>query len=909
MVSKRIASIKVVRPGSAPDVDSDFATYCRDAVLEHCEQIYGKGNVSNIITFNTLAAKGAFKAMCTIYQVPFAQANKLVSLIPPPIEGVDCTIEEIFDPTSARYSEGADFRNATAGEEWQAIIEGAKQIEGRNKSTGVHPCGVIMSSKPLADVVPLQVRQDDGRVISQWKYTELESLGLLKFDFLGLDTVDLIQHTVEYIRKNGKVPPNMVEIIHGDMDDPKTYEMIGRGETIGVFQLSGDGVMDLLRRMKPTKLDDIVATTALYRPGPMNMQSHIKYADRKNGREKIEYPIHPEFKGSALEKILENTYSLVVYQEQIMQIANQIAGMTLQEGDDLRKAMGKKKMDVMVAMKPKFFEGAKKNGFSEEAIEVLWDTIAEFAKYGFNKSHSVAYAINAYQAAYLKANYPVEFMAALIAQNVDKSKDKILTFLKEAQRMKLKVGAVDINLSDVRVAPDFTKRSKFDILYGLSGVNAVSEAVAKIIVQERDKNGPYKSVQDVINRCSPLGVSNKKVYENLALAGAFDTFGVPRKGVVENLSAMLGESKVQQSKGASLFDMLGGDDTLSTIDFEAYGEYPHLEKLKKESDVIGLYLTGHPLEHVGNLGGMRSSSIQKLLASRETTSAKIIGSLTDVTVKRMKRGGKSIAITLDDGTGYITGFLNKNIVKGIDKKAAQEKVKDLYVSGAKEIPDELAELVTSEEFDARGNLEKGKVYSVELMFRPGFDDNPYAARISSINEVQLSDEGTLPVRVRLKKPSTVMEKKKQAAFLKSLATKYPGNSPLVYAQLPNGSVTQADTVYLDAIDAIKMGEPVKTKGSEKKVTKSALTGSVEVDDKKATGVVHYRDWPPPRVESRVFTPKRQGKFGSLEQVLNLEYKLTPFKVDKCKALEEELEKHLGIENFDFGSLNTDIFLD
>lgn len=906
VAEKKIASIRVVKAGSAPDVDSDFHTAYRDLVLEHCEELYGRGTLANIVTFSTLAAKAAFKTMCTIYSVPFAQANKIAALIPGPIEGVDCTIDDIFNPASARYSECGDFRTATAGEEWKKVLAGAKAIEGRVRATGVHPCGIIISSKPLIETIPLQVRQTDQRVISQWTYKELESLGLLKFDFLGLDTVDLIALTVEYIQKSGKTPPNMLELIHGPMDDRKTFEMLGRGETDGIFQLASPGVKDLLRRMKPTELGDIVATTALYRPGPMGMNSHIKYADRKNGREKVEYPIHPDFKNSPLEKILEQTYSLVVYQEQIMQIANQIGGMTLQQGDDLRSAMGKKKKDVMARMKPIFVEGGLKNGYSEEAIQQLWATMEVFAEYGFNKAHSVAYAMNAYQAAYLKANYRVEFMAALISQNIGR-KEKILAFLQEAKRMGLKVGSADINLSDIRVAPDYTGKSKFDIVYGLSGINAVSTDMARLIVNEREKNGEFKSIQDVITRCSPLGVTNKKIYENLALAGAFDSFGFTRRGIIENLSNMLGEAKTQSTKGATLFDMMGGAAAApASVDLNGVEEFPHLEKLKKESDVIGLYLTSHPLANVGSLAGLRTAPIDKALKATSQTTFKLVGSLTEVVVKRQKRGGKSISIVLDDGSGFISAFLNRDIVKGLDKTTAQEKVQSLYETGAVEVPAEIEEMATTSEFRAIEELETGQVYSVELTFRPGFDENPYAARVSKITKLDLADDGSLPVRLRLNKPKTPEAKKDQIAFIKGLAQKFPGTAPLYVAYKETAAVESRDAVYLDAIDYIKAnGDEVQVSQEGTEVVETtALTGTVKKTMKRKVAEGPVREWPPPKQDRGPVV--RQQLRDSMSLFESLVYRPTKFSVAKTQDLARAIEDKIGIENYDFGVFNQDL---
>ena len=390
-MAKKIASIKVIKPGASPDIDSDFHTEHRTRAIEYVTELYGRDNVSNIVTFGTMAAKGALKGMCTIYEVPFKEANELASLIPGAEEGVELTLADIFNPEHPRYNDSEDFRQAVSAPRWKPILEGALAVEGKNKNVGVHACGIIISSKKLTDTIPLQVRKDDNRVITQWTYQECESLGLIKMDFLGLDTVDLIQASVENIMKNGKDAPNMTTLIHGDLADKLVYELFQQGETIGIFQFGSDMVRELLLRMKPTEFNDLAACTAVARPGPMGMLSHTKYADRKNGLEEIDY-VHPDFNDSAMVDILDPTYGLIVYQEQVAQIANRIAGMTLQEGDDLRKAMGKKKADVMAKLKPKFIDGGVNNGFSLEAMTLLWDTLEPFAKYAFNKSHSVAYA-------------------------------------------------------------------------------------------------------------------------------------------------------------------------------------------------------------------------------------------------------------------------------------------------------------------------------------------------------------------------------------------------------------------------------------------------------------------------------------------------------------------------------------
>lgn len=909
--TKRIKSLKVVKAGSSPDIDSDFNTAHRADALQHVKDIYGADNVSSIGTFGTLLAKGAFKTMCTIYEIPFAQANKISDLIPDKVDGEDVTFAKMFDPTSPVYGATADFRAAISASNWEPIIKGAIGIEGKNKSTGAHACGYVISSKPLFETVPLLVRQKDGEVISQWTYPELESLGLIKMDFLGLDTVDLIQHTVENIMKNGKTPPNMMDIVHGPMDDPKTFALLQRGETIGTFQLASDGMQELLKRIKPTTIDDIIAATALYRPGPMGMNSHTRYADRKNGREKIDY-VHPDFNGSELEDILKDTYSLVVYQEQIIRIANQIAGMTLQEGDDLRSAMGKKKIEKMAAMKPKFIDGGRAKGYSEEAMIVLWDTCAEFAKYGFNLSHSVAYGINAYQTAYLKANYPVEFMAALIAQNVNK-RDKLLTFLQEARRMGLKVGSIDVNSSDIAVSPDYENSSEFDIVFGFAGASSISEENARIIVEERQKGGKFTSVQDMVNRCYSAGVQNSKIFENIAKAGGFDSFGVSRRAVVESVRDLIGMAKTKVSKGASLFDLMGASNAVesATVDLSSMPEYPYVEMLKHEASVVGLYLTSHPLSKAGpGLSKARTSTISSLLKSSRQTSATITVAVTEVEKKIMARGGRRIAVTLDDGTSYMRANISKTLVKMMDKGIAQDRVRKLYEDGQSSVPPEMEETVLNPEFAALSEVEKNSVYVMSVTFRPPRgEDQPYSAVVNSIEPLVLADNGTLPIRMRLLYNDNNKAKATQLArkLPQAIAKRNPGDYPifLAYDHRNNLFKVSEEALYAAAIDEIRNGANNRTT-SENPAKKSSgsnnLWGgaqpSAPAKGKKGSSNENARSWPP-----RIPQSVAQGNVefsNTTELIKNATYVDTGFRAAKGKATELDIEKYLGVENYDFG---------
>lgn len=930
MATKKIAKIEIIKPGSNPDVDSDFSNIAREPAIDYVTNLYGKDNVANIVTFGTLAAKSAFKAMCTIYEVPFVKANKISNLVPPPIEGKDCTLADIYNPNSDRYVEAAEFREATSGEEWTNVIAGARAIEGRNKSTGVHACGIIISSRPLYETIPLHVRQDDKRTITQWTYQDCESLGLIKMDFLGLDNVDLTQITTKYIMRNGKKPVKLLDLIYGPMDDPKVYEMFQKAETTGIFQFGSEMVQKLLLQVKPTEFIDLATTTAIARPGPMGMQSHIKYADRKNGREKIDY-IHPEFVGSELEKILGKTYGILVFQEQIMQISAEIAGMTLQEGDALRKAMGKKKMDVMMAMKPKFFEGAKENGYSEEAITVLWDNIEEFAKYGFNLSHSVAYAMNSYQSAYLKVHYPVEFMAALLSLHTD-DKKKTLTNLREAKRMGISVGTVDINLSDVQVAPDFSGTSEKDILFGLSGIKQVSERSAEIIVQEREKNGKYTSVQDVIKRCMPLGITVKSVYVNLAQAGAFDSFNVSRKQITEKISDLMNNSKKTQTMGASLFDAFMIEDSPDEITLTGE-EYPYLKKLQLEADMIGLYLTANPMDNIGSsISTITNSNIEELLKSPKRTTKDVIGTLIDIKRKN-KKNGKMITVDIDDGKSYMNARLSKKVVKSIEKMNAQETVKNAYLTGRRELSPETRNLAVDHTIKEMDDIVANNIYVMNITYQPGRDDSPYSAQINWMKPLNISEDGSLPIRIRYRLTKNNIEKMRilYKKIPPALSKKQPGNYPIYvsnyHENIPDFYRTRTKLFEkaLETIDNDETDYTIKDKEPEQKVAdNSSLINSRKNYNKNISKTnkankgkknkEHVRQWPPKLDSSeksiinlnKVNINDQDIMNDVIESIDQLEYKKTDFTCDKNNDVAMLIEKFLGAENYDFGVFNIDI---
>lgn len=782
----------------------------------------------------------------------------------------------------------------------------------------VHNCGVIISAKPLDETIPLQVRQDDGRVVTQWSYQDCESLGLIKMDFLGLDTVDIIQNTLEYIKKSGKTPPNMLEIIHGDMDDPKVFELFQRGDTVGVFQFGSSMVRELLQQMLPTEFNDLVACTAIARPGPMGMGSHRHYSDRKNGREPST-PIHPDFEGSPLEDILANTYNLCVYQEQVTLIANRIAGMSLQEGDKLRKAMGKKKKDIMDVMRPKFIQGGMENGYSEKAMTTLWDVLEPFAKYAFNKSHSVAYAMTAYQSAYLKTYYPVEFMSALISQTVD-NKDKTLNNVLEAKRMGITMGTVDINLSDARVSPDYTGKSGVEILYGLSGVKAVSPSAAQVIVDERRKNGAYTSVQDVITRCVNAGITNRRVFENLAAAGAFDALSPNRRSIVMSVPDLMKNAKKTSQESESLFSMFDENESVqvSLADVE---DWPYDERLKEEADVVGMYLSGHPLDNVdgahGEKGGVKTVSevsIKDLVSQNKSCRATIIAAVSSIVTKK-SRSGTGYILSLDDGTGFLQARPTSAVVNQIRKFEAIESVKRAYAR-RDTVSKDLRRLALAPTLSRRP-FEMNKVYVFDVMFYS--TDQGGRCKIERVRDVSFSKDGTLATRIIcLSGPDKNKTRRALGAFVKKIEQRHPGDTSVFAGYIDRNAFRYGEdalTSYmLDVID----GNVTDPSGKNDEPSYETAYGAGEHHDEDGSlKTVFGEDSAPSRrgrkakedtkvsqrrVPSLLDVPERYRKSFPRRryEMTGIVFEDTEAMVDMSSRVESVIENKVGYDRYDHG---------
>ena len=1325
-VTKRVVGMEIISPGSPPDIDSDFSTVSKDRAYDYVSDLYGHDNVSHIVTFNTLGAKSAFKRMCTIYSIPFSQANRIAGMMPEGVEGHKITFNDIYDEKSDYYEDAADFRAATSGSEWLPIITGARSIANKVQGTGVHACGVIISNKPLTDTIPLMVDSKDGKVTTQWSYQECEALGLIKMDFLGLDTVDLIQHTVEFIQRSGKEPPNMTEIIHGKMDDEGTYRLFQRGETIGVFQFGSEMVRGLLKHMKPTEFNDLAACTAVARPGPMGMNSHTMYADRKNNLAPVE-PIHPDFVGSPLEEILGGTYGLCVpagtliedsttgrrvpiesfteghrtpswdpdtgsvvhspvfkvihtgmqdvvkvctwdgwettvgvdheiltpsgfvkageltthdsvgvisqgrlrwdrvttleaagvvdcydldvdnthtylvdgfvthncvYQEQIMQLAQRIAGMSLQEGDKLRKAMGKKKADVMAKMKPRFIQGGVGNGYSEEAMNKLWDILEPFAKYAFNKclhgdtevltsqntkttvkdlyhrfkngeknikilsmfeggglhfhniseivqtgrkplwtvetesgktikitenhrmlttngyrtiksggiqvgseliddkywnnrfrtvqrrptprkgwshksisyhevknisfssdvdktlaenyliargaifetnkiisspkeeilgtadffvngtyfemdskglgrqhlidskygtvpfvyltpenyrdeidaalmsrhissgdkvvsitppedlgdgavlremtyditmsddgpanfianglvshnSHSVAYAMNAYQAAYLKTHYPVEFMSALVAQTIS-DRDKTLNNLREARRMGLTMGTVDINLSEVRMAPDYSGESPFEILYGISGVKSVSEDTARLIVAERERGGRFTSVYDAVTRCVAAGVNNKTMLVNLALAGAFDGLEPNRRRVVEAIPALLSVGRDESSKGMSLLAALDvpGEDIFMMPDVE---DYSYTDRLGMEADMVGLYLSSHPMDHadLSPFGATPLKAVASAASGFGSGTARVVAAVSGIEMRTTGRG-KMCTLHLDDGDGFLSVRLSPKVISGVEKFEAMEDIKARFCKGEMEVPKSTVAKALKD-VPVVETIRQNMVYVMDVTYRRMFGGGQGSVRVDSIRPVTFTHDGGLPVRVRINVDRLGVDRARKAyvAIPRMLAEKTPGSTPIMIAhyRLGDGTVTSDEDRCRYALEVMRRekaaaGSSDDTRKGKKKSGSHDTGGSGgktlsllgdDNDHDESETRPHVKDtvgrqWPT-EVPAEFIKDSEAGADDMRSFADALEYRDTGLTAAPSTDTSRILEKYLGHENYDFG---------
>ena len=637
---------------SMPDIDLDFDERRRGEMIRYATNKYGEDRVAQIITYGTIKTKQAIKDSTRVLGYPYALGEKLTKALPPAIMGKDISLHGIFDKENDRYGEAQEFRNLFETDpDAKNIVEMATGLEGLKRQWGVHAAGVILSREPLLDVIPIHRRDADGSIITQFDMVACEATGLLKMDFLGLRNLSVLDDCISNIKSNqGKV----VVLEDLALKDKKTFELLSRGETLGVFQLDSAPIRALLRSMAPDSFEDISAVIALYRPGPMGVNAHNDYADRKNGRKRIE-PIHPEL-SEALKDILGDTYGLIVYQEQVMAIAQKLAGFSLGRADLLRKAMGKKNKEILDKEYVHFEEGMRANGFSSVAIEELWKTLIPFSDYAFNRAHSAGYGVVSFWTAYLKANFPTEYMAALLT-SVRDDKDKSALYLNECRRMGIKVLPPDVNDSNGEYTPKGT-----DIRFGLAAIRNVGENVVASISRNRAEKGRYQSFGDFLAKVD-VQVCNKKTIESLIKAGAFDSLGHSRKGLMAiYLEAIDSVMETKRAESIGQFDLFGGNGinvnseiTGIALEIDA-GEWEKPLLLSYEREMLGLYVSDHPLlgvEHV--LRGATDISISQIFddgVSHEQVIT-IAGLITSVQRKVSRQGQPWAIVTIEDLEGGI----------------------------------------------------------------------------------------------------------------------------------------------------------------------------------------------------------------------------------------------------------------
>ncbi|MEU5833567.1 DNA polymerase III subunit alpha [Streptomyces diacarni] len=638
-----------------PDVDIDFDERRRGDVIRYVTEKYGADKVAMIGTYGTIKAKAAIKDASRVLGYPYAMGDRITKAMPADVLGKGIPLSGITDPNHPRYSEAGEVRGMYENEpDVKKVIDSAMGIEGLVRQMGMHAAGVIMSSEPVIDHAPIFSPKNDGTVVTQWDYPSCESLGLLKMDFLGLRNLTIMDDAVKMIRKNKDVDLKLLDL---PLDDPKTFELLCRGDTLGVFQFDGGPMRSLLRMMKPDHFEDISAVSALYRPGPMGMNSHINYALRKNGQQEVT-PIHPELE-EPLKEVLDITHGLIVYQEQVQKAAQVLAGYSLGQADLLRRAMGKKKKEVLDKEFVNFQKGMRDNGYSDGAVQAVWDVLVPFAGYAFNKAHSSAYGLVTYWTAYLKANYPAEYMSALLT-SVRDDKDKSAVYLNECRKMGIKVLPPNVNESEA----NFTSQDDSTIVFGLTAVRNVGQNVVDSIVKCRKAKGKYTSFPDFLDKVEAV-VCNKRTVESLIKAGAFDEMRHTRKGLTAQFEPMIDnvvQVKRKEAEGQfDLFGDLGGDTADSGPGFGLDVQFSEEEwdktyLLAQEREMLGLYVSDHPLfglEHV--LNDKADAAIAQLTGGDYSDGSIVtIGGIISGLQRKMTKQGNAWAIaTVEDLAGSI----------------------------------------------------------------------------------------------------------------------------------------------------------------------------------------------------------------------------------------------------------------
>jgi DNA polymerase III subunit alpha len=626
---------------SMPDIDIDFCTNRRGEVIQYVTEKYGREQVAQIITFGTLGAKAAIKDVGRVLDMSFADVDRITKLVPPTlnIKLKDALAQEPGFQDLMRQDPRV-----------KEVLEVAQKIEGMARNAGIHAAGVVISPQPLKELVPLY-RTNKDEIVTQYDMVGLEKLQLLKMDFLGLTTLTIIHDTLKLIEKHRGLTLDPEEF---PLDDARTYELFGKGHTSGVFQFESPGMRDILRRYQPSRVEDLCALNALYRPGPIQGGMIDDFIDRKHGRKRVTYDL-PELK-----EVLEETLGVIVYQEQVMQISNRLAGYSLGDADLLRRAMGKKKHEEMAKQRERFIRGALERNFPQAKIEKIFDLMEQFAGYGFNKSHSAAYAYLAYVTGYLKANYPVEFMSALLTSETGNT-TKVVKYINECREMAIAVLAPDVNASDLNFTPEYSEKGGA-IRFGLGAIKNVGASAVEAIVKARAEGGRFKSVFDLCERID-MGAVNRRVLESFIKAGAMDSAGGTRSQLMAVLDPAIetGQRALRDrlSGQSGLFgDMFGGAEEEIEQPLPNVPDWTGKEKLTGEKEMLGFYVTGHPLDqYMDKVSELATHTCETILELERGAEVKMCGILTGVQRRRNKEGKPWASMVLEDLHGSVEAML------------------------------------------------------------------------------------------------------------------------------------------------------------------------------------------------------------------------------------------------------------
>jgi DNA polymerase-3 subunit alpha len=659
---------------SMPDIDIDFCINGRDDVIRYVAERYGRENVGQIITFGTMKAKAAIRDVGRVLSIPYGEVDRIAKLVP---EGPNISLEKAIEsePELKKLEEGEGDNHKSK------LLKVARSLEGLARHASTHASGVVISDRPLVEYLPLFKGTND-EVMTQFTMDQIEKLGLIKFDFLGLKTLTVIKQALMLIEK---ATGQEIDIEKIPLNDQATYQLCSEGKTTGVFQLESSGMKELLRRIRPEVFEDLVALVALYRPGPLGSNMVDEFIAGKHGKAKTKYIL------SRLEPILKETYGVILYQEQVMKIAQIVANYTLAEADELRKAIGKKKIEVMGKHKDRFIVGAIENGVGSKTAEKLFMLIDKFGGYGFNKSHSAAYAMIAYQTAYLKAHFPVQFMAALLTQDMG-NQDKTIKNIAECREMGIQILPPDLNESQ----PDFAV-VEGGIRFGLAAVKNVGLKAMESIIEERHGGGPFDNLLDFCKRVDGSKV-NRRVLEGLIQCGAFDFTGIGRAKLFASIDDVIRFCGAGQDPNQlNMFAILNGDDTgafglLQLPDVDAWGER---ERLRREKEALGFYITGHPLEGFkAELERTGTCPIQELSSLSDKSHVKVAGVIENLKMKRTKRGDKMATLTLEDPTGSVQAILFPDVLSQYLPLLKSDE--PLLVGGIAEVDDNSTKIIAQE---------------------------------------------------------------------------------------------------------------------------------------------------------------------------------------------------------------------